>query len=251
MILPTFTRDEVIKELKQVNAILDERARSYFYYNEKIIKSQLRRTGKYERVFHCEYHGQEYYERFEFNLDGNSIFIGAGSVMTLFNDTKGRFVLLHLPFKSLPEDQYIRGSLELRIFSGHFVERFFERLGINGNGKTLIDKTMVVVDKLQSIVPSTYEDEVIRRHGEPTLTYKFLQEGDKDYECSYFGDGDIAIVERYGVVPVWRTYITKEMLFKSQVDYTNKPHIQEGIQLGKKFSDKIKAPQTEEPPTYS
>lgn len=237
MILPTFTRNEVIRELKQANEILYDRARNYFSYNEKIILSKMRKSGRYERVFHCEFNNQQYYEKFEYLLDGGSIFINQGSVLTIFNDVKGRFILLHHPFKTLPEDKHVRGSLELRIFAGHFVERYFERLGINEEGKTLIDKTLVILDNMQSFVPSTIEDEVIRRHGEPSLTYTFLQEGEKDYECSYIGDGDIAIVERYGVVPVWRTYITKEMLFKSQTNYINRPDIQEGIRFAKEASE--------------
>ena len=251
MILPTFTREEVINELKHANTILYDRAQNYFFYNEKIIKSKILKTGVFHRVFHCEYNNQQYHEKFDFFLKGNGIYINQGSVITVLQDDKGRFVLLHHPFRTMPEDKYIRGSLELRIFTGHFVERYFERQGINGKGETLIEKVLFILDNMQSLVPSTYDDEIIRRHGEPSLTYTFLQEGEKDYECSYIGDGDIAIVERYGVVPVWRTYITKEMLFKSQLDCINRTEMQEGIQLGKRISDKMKLAHKEETPKYS
>ena len=241
MILATFTRDEVIQEMEQASNLLAERAQGFLSYNRKAIASKIRKDGVFKRVFHCVYKGQEYYQRHEFIIDGDYFNGNRGSVITTFQDDKGRFVLIHNPIKNLPDDEYLRGSLELKIFSGHFVERFFERTGMSGEGKSLIEKAFIVLDNLQTICAATTDDEVYRRHGEPTLTYRFLQEGPKDYECTYINDSDIAIVECYGNVPVWRTYISEEMLHKSQSDYINRPDIQEGVQIAKELSEKYKS----------
>ena len=110
---------------------------------------------------------------------------------------------------------------------------------MNGTGLSLIEKTMVILSEKQPLCVSTVDDDVIRRYGEPSLPFRFLQEGVKETECTYINDGDIAIVERYGLVPVWRTFIAKEMLFDSQREFVERPEIQEGIQVAKEFSSKM------------
>jgi hypothetical protein len=44
----------------------------------------------------------------------------------------------------------------------------------------------------------------------------FLGKDERLCECLFHNGGDISIVESYGPIRVWRTYITKEMLFESQ-----------------------------------
>ena len=46
----------------------------------------------------------------------------------------------------------------------------------------------------------------------------FLSNSERLCECVYLEGGDISIVESYGPVSVWRTFITKEMLFESQTE---------------------------------
>lgn len=239
MILTTFTRGEVIEKLHQAADLFEERSRNFCYHNQKVMVARLKKKKEEDKLFSCELNGQRYYQKYTYSLSNGYIMSNSSSVATVLNDSKGVFVLLHSPLFRQASDFYLRTSLELRIFSGHFVNRFFERSGRNAADMTLIDKTMVILEEMQSIIPSTVEDEVIRRHGEPSLPFTFLQEGKKEVECSYLNDGDIAIVERYGPVPVWRTYVPKEMLFDSQREFVDKPEIQEGIQFAKGISSKM------------
>ena len=239
MVLSTFTRGEVIEKLKQAAELFDERSRSYCYHNQKAIVSRLKKNKRESKLFSCELDGQRYYQKHTFWIENGYIAGNHSSVVTILNDPKGVFVLIHSPLFRQASDYFMKTSLELRIFSGHFVSRFFERTGRDATNMTLVDKTIIILEQMQSFIPSTVEDEVIRRHGEPSLPFTFLQEGKKEIECSYINDGDIAIVERYGPVPVWRTYVVKEMLFDSQRVFVDKPEIQEGIQLAKDISSKL------------
>ncbi len=239
MILTTFTRGEVIEKLHQAADLFEERSRNYCYQNQKVMVVRLKKKKEEVKFFSCELDGQRYYQKYTYCLSSGYIMSNSSSVVTVLSDSKGVFVLLHSPLFSRANDYYMKTSLELRVFSGHFVNRFFERTGRSSINMTLVDKTMVILEQMQSMVPSTVDDEVIRRHGEPSLPFVFLQEGKKEVECSYLNDGDIAIVERYGPVPVWRTYVAKEMLFNSQREFVDKPEIQEGIQFAKDVSSKL------------
>lgn len=239
MILTSFTRGEVIEKLHHVADLFEERSSNYCYQNKKVMVARLKKKKEENKMFSCELDGQRYYQKYTFIIRNGYISSSCSSVATILNDSKGVFVLLHSPLFRQASDYYMKTSLELRIFSGHFINRFFERTGRNATNMTLIDKTMVILEQMQSLVPSTVDDEVIRRHGEPSLPFTFLQEGEKEVECSYLNDGDVAIVERYGPVPVWRTYVPKEMLFDSQLEFVDKPEIQEGIQFAKDISTKL------------
>lgn len=239
MILGTFSRDDILKTFRHVASVLEERAHGYYYHNEKAVLKKLRSSGEFRRVFSCEIDRQRYFEAITFYLSNGVIDSGRQSILTEFKDDKGSFVLMHHPDPCYSDDVYIKSSWELRIFSSHYVERFFERTGMNGTGLSLIEKTMVILSEKQPLCVSTVDDDVIRRYGEPSLPFRFLQEGVKETECTYINDGDIAIVERYGLVPVWRTFIAKEMLFDSQREFVERPEIQEGIQVAKEFSSKM------------
>ena len=239
MILRTFTRDEVIKTLHKAFDVFDERARNYCYHNGKSLIIKIKRQKKVDKIFSCEIDGQRYSEKFIFMIRDGYISAYPHSVVTVFNDSREPLVLVHSPINDYAKDYFFRTSLELRVFSAHFINRFFERSGRESEEMNLIDKTMIILSDMQSISASTVNDEVIRRYGEPALSFAFLQEGKKETECSYLNDGDIAIVERYGPVPVWRTYVSKDMLFKEQLDFVDRPDIQEGVQAAKEISKQL------------
>ena len=240
MILPSFTREEILAEFKHVSSLFEERANSFYSYNSKVINKKLAKSGLYFKVFSCELKHQRYYERIDYILEGKDIHLQRRSIFTVFKDELGVFVLVHSPIRSFSEDVYIKSSMELRVLSAHFLNRYIERTGKAEAAKDLIDKVLIFLVESQGLSASTVDDDVIRRYGEPTLPYVFLSEGAKETECTYTGDGDIAIIERYGLVPVWRTYITKEMLFQTQADYINRQKIQEGIQFAKDVSEILK-----------
>lgn len=240
MILESFSREDLLKTFHRIASVLEDRAHGYYSHNEKSIVNRLRVSGEYKRVFSCEVDKQRYYEVFNFGLARkDEVGINRMSILTVFNDVKGQFVIIHNPNPCYSDDMYISSSWELRLFTAHFVERFYERTGRDGTGCSLIDKTIFILSKMQNLCASTVDDTVIRRYGEPALRFRFLQEGVKETECAYINDGDVAIVERYGLVPVWRTYISKEMLFDSQIEFVDKPEIQEGIQMAKSISAKL------------
>lgn len=239
MILGTFTRAELLKTFHKIADVFEERAHGFCNYNQKAILKRLKGSGEYTKVFSCEIDGQRYYETFHFfsskeGIDGKRL-----SIVTVFKDAKGTFVLAHNPNPSPVDDVYYKSSMELKLFSSHYIDRFFERTGKDVFGRSLEEKVMLILSENQPLSVATVDDSVIRRYGEPSLPYTFLREGKKEIECVYINDGDIAIVERYGLVPVWRTFIPKEMLFESQREYVDRDDIQEGIQTAKDFSNKL------------
>ena len=76
----------------------------------------------------------------------------------------------------------------------------------------------VILESNTNIGPASVDDSVIRRYSEPSLKMNFLINSERLCECVYLEGGDISIVESYGPVSVWRTFITKEMLFESQTE---------------------------------
>ena len=239
MILGTFTRAEILKTFHKIADVFEERARGFCYYNQKSILKKLKGSGEYTKVFSCEIEGQRYYETFHFLPSKDGIDGNRQSIVTVFKDAKGTFVLAHNPNPSPVDDVYYKSSMELKLFSSHYVDRFYERTGKDVSGISLEEKVLLLLSENQPLSVATVDDSVIRRYGEPSLPYTFLQDGKKETECVYINDGDIAIVERYGPVPVWRTFIPKDMLFDSQREYVDRDDIQEGIQSAKDYSKKL------------
>ena len=87
---------------------------------------------------------------------------------------------------------------------------------MSSDGLGLHEMVQVILESNTNIVPASIDDSVIKRYGEPSLKMNFLSKEERFCECVYLDEGDIAIVESYGPVSVWRTFISKEMLFESQ-----------------------------------
>jgi hypothetical protein len=58
----------------------------------------------------------------------------------------------------------------------------------------------------------------VKKYEKTRLSAKFLDTAQFQTWYASSRRGDLAIVEQYGTIPVWRTFISKEMLFKDQVN---------------------------------
>ena len=67
-------------------------------------------------------------------------------------------------------------------------------------------------------VHGSFDDNIISRFHEPSLNVPFLAKENRRISCECYKNGDIAIVEYYDKITVSRTYITKDMLFDSQLN---------------------------------
>jgi hypothetical protein len=135
-------------------------------------------------------------------------------------------------------------TLIISVYTEHFLNRFCERLGLCDADELLLEKACLFYDSKDINVASSQEDEIIRRHGEPSLEVAFLPKENRKVECVCFKTGDIAVVEKYDTIPVWRTYITEEMLFGSQKnDASYIETVAESIEIQDTEEDKQWVPQ--------
>lgn len=211
MITSTFSYEELLKTMQKAASLLKERCEGYAYHNQDLIFRKARKSALV-RVVSCEIEHQRYYQKFFIKCEGKRVGYQSTSVVTQLQDENRKYVITFNPL-TLHEPLI---SSKIRLFTEHYLNRYFERNQLNSDGLELHEMVQAILESNTNVVPASIDDNVIRRYGEPALKMKFLSKEERFCECVYLDNGDIAIVESYGPVSVWRTFITKEMLFKSQ-----------------------------------
>lgn len=211
MITSTFSYEELLKIMQKAASLLKERCEGYIYHNQDLISRKAKKSSLI-RVVSCELEHQRYYQKFFIKYDGKGIAYPSTSVVTVFLHDNRKYVIAYNPLTL--HDPHIPGKI--RLFTEHYLHRYFERNQLNSDGLDLHEMVQAIFESNTNIVPASIDDNVIKRYGEPALKMNFLSKEERFYECVYLDGGDIAIVEAYGPVSVWRTFISKEMLFKSQ-----------------------------------
>ena len=213
MILSTFSYEQLLKTMQKAASLLQERCEGYAYHNQNVIFRKAKKKAL-TRVVSCEIDHQRYYQKFFLKCEGNRIGYQCTSVVTVLLHENRKYVVTYNPL-TLHEPLI---SSKIRLFTEHYLNRYFERNGYDAQGKELHEMVQAILESNTNIVPASVDDSVIRRYGEPSLKMNFLSKEERLCECVYLEGGDIAIVESYGPVSVWRTFITKEMLFESQTE---------------------------------
>ena len=211
MITSTFSYEELLKTMQKAASLLQERCEGYAYHNQDTIFRRAKKQAL-TRVVSCEIEHQRYYQKFFIKCEGKRVGYQATSAVTVFLHENRKYVICYNPLTL--HDQLIPSKI--RIFTEHYLNRYFERNKLNPEGLELHEMVQAIFESSANIVPASIDDNVIKRYGEPALKMNFLSKEERFCECVYLDEGDISIVESYGPVSVWRTFISKDMLFESQ-----------------------------------
>ena len=211
MITSTFSYEELLKTMQRAASLLQERCEGYAYHNQDTIFRRAKKQAL-TRVVSCEIEHQRYYQKFFIKCEGKRVGYQSTSVVTILQHENRKYVITFNPL-TLHEPMI---PSKIRLFSEHYLNRYFERNQMSSDGLGLHEMVQAILESNTNIVPASIDDSVIKRYGEPSLKMNFLSKEERFCECVYLDEGDIAIVESYGPVSVWRTFISKEMLFESQ-----------------------------------
>ena len=239
MILDTFTYKELYSTLLSVYREIADRAHGFAGPNLKKLRG-LCKNGEYHRPFYATIKNQRYRLGVVYQQCPKGVFVGIRALHTVISNNNRKLVI---EAKSL-ENSGPTLTLLISVYTEHFLNRFCERSQQCIDDLPLLEKACLFYDNKDINVASSREDEIIRRHGEPSLEVAFLPKENRNIECFCFKTGDIAIVEKYDTIPVWRTYITEDMLFASQKNDTSYIEtVAESVEIQDTEADKQWVPQ--------
>ena len=226
MITSTFSYEELLKTMQRAASLLQERCEGYAYHNQDTIFRRAKKQAL-TRVVSCEIEHQRYYQKFFIKCEGKRVGYQSTSVVTILQHENRKYVITFNPL-TLHEPMI---PSKIRLFTEHYLNRYFERNQMSSDGLGLHEMVQAILESNTNIVPASIDDSVIKRYGEPSLKMNFLSKEERFCECVYLDEGDIAIVESYGPVSVWRTFISKEMLFESQKEDEYYKEAQDAIDI--------------------
>ena len=213
MILETFTHKEIYTTLRKAYTILQDRSKSYLSNNYNKIFS-LCKDNDYERVVQGTINNQRFSLGVCYKRIGKSVIYGANTLHTVFLCGYRKFVIKMYPYGPNVESvQY-----GIAYFTEHFLNRFCERLHLCPSDTPLLEKARLYDMNTDLKIHGSFDDNIISRFHEPSLNVPFLAKENRRISCECYKNGDIAIVEYYDKITVSRTYITKDMLFDSQLN---------------------------------
>ena len=218
MILDTFTREELISTFLKVIPIFKQRATNYSEHNvNKLFKKT--KDNVYYKYFTGVIDGQRYYYDVEFIRKGKGISIGEGPITTIINNDRRKLVITFHP----DADPNLDDGDSLKVLTEHFLTRYCERMGLTSDDMALIDKYYAFGRSEQKSYGATVCGDFLKKYGNTKLKAAFLDQEKFSVWYAASRRGDIAIVELYGNIPVWRTFISETMLYESQ---TSDPYYQ-------------------------
>lgn len=216
MILDTFTHHEMFTTLRAAYKTLTDRAAAYLSHNSKEIYF-LCNNGKYERIISGVINRQRYTLGTEYQrISKGHIIFGCNTLYTVFYHGNSQMLVKMYPYG--PEDNPRYG---IGYFTEHYMNRFCERLNLCDSNTPLLDKARLFDNNTDLRIHGSFEDNIINRFYEPSLEAPFLPKENRRTKCECLKNGDISIVEYYDNIAVYRTYITKDMLFKNQLNDTS------------------------------
>lgn len=222
MILDTFTKDELLSTLKGVIPIFKERAQNFMAHNARDIAKKAK-YGAFYKTISGVIDGQRYYYNVVYVKNKDYLEMGNGPLITVVSNGKRNLVVELHDW----EDPNSTDGTYLKVFTEHFLTRFCDRMGFDVEKMSLIDKTNAFGANEEGHYSSTVLGDFMRKYDKTKLNAKFLDTTIFKTWYAASRRGDIAIVEQYGSVPVWRTFISKEMLFEDQVNDPNYRMIKE------------------------
>lgn len=213
MILETFTKEELLSTLKEVVPIFQQRAKNYLAHNTKELAKKVK-SGIYKKCITGVINGQRYYYNVLYFGKKEQIDVANGWLQTIVQVGKRNLVI---EFSEHQDSNSTDGSY-IKILTEHFLTRFCERMGLNMENKSPIEKAQAFADLESGDYSSSALGDFIKKYEKTKLEARFLETTNFKTWYASSSRGDIAIVEQYGSIPVWRTFISKEMLFEDQVN---------------------------------
>lgn len=213
MILDTFTKEELISTLKNVVPIFRQRAENFMGNNVKKLSKQVKGV-EYPKIFSGIIDGQRYYYEVVYRRDRDTIEMGDGPLTTVVTCGKRNLAVV---FQAFQDPESLDGSY-LKILTEHFLTRYCERTGMDVEKMSIIDKVKAWGHGGSGFYTSVGCGEFLKKYQKTHLKARFL---DTEIFKTWYAasrKGDIAIVEQYGSIPVWRTFIAEEMLHDSQIE---------------------------------
>ena len=213
MILDTFTKEELLSTLIKVIPIFKQRAKSYLTYNAKELAKKLK-SGIYKKCITGVVDGQRYYYNVIYFGDKKNVDVANGYLQTVVQVGKRNLVI---EFSEFEDPNYTDGSY-IKILTEHFLTRFCERMGLSMENMSAIEKAHAFANMESGYYSSTVLGDFVKKYEKTRLEARFLETTPFKTWYASSSRGDIAIVEQYGTIPVWRTFISREMLFENQVN---------------------------------
>lgn len=213
MILDTFTKEELLSTLIKVIPIFKQRAKSYLTYNAKELAKKLK-SGIYKKCITGVVDGQRYYYNVIYFGDKKNVDVANGYLQTVVQVGKRNLVI---EFSEFEDPNSIDGSY-IKILTEHFLTRFCERMGLSMENMSAIEKAHAFANMESGYYSSTVLGDFVKKYEKTRLEARFLETTPFKTWYASSSRGDIAIVEQYGTIPVWRTFISREMLFENQVN---------------------------------
>ena len=213
MILDTFTKEELLSTLIKVIPIFKQRAKSYLTYNAKELAKKLK-SGIYKKCITGVVDGQRYYYNVIYFGDKKNVDVANGYLQTVVQVGKRNVVIEFSEF----EDPNSTDGSYIKILTEHFLTRFCERMGLSMENMSAIEKAHAFANMESGYYSSTVLGDFVKKYEKTRLEARFLETTPFKTWYASSSRGDIAIVEQYGTIPVWRTFISREMLFENQVN---------------------------------
>ena len=218
MVLDTFTREELISTFLKVVPIFKKRAVNYTEHNVNDLFKKIK-DGVYYKCFTGIVDGQRYYYDVAYTRNGKGVSLGEGPISTIVNNDRRKLVITFHP----DADPNSKDGDYLKVHTEHFLTRYCERLGLESDDMTLIEKSNAFGRSEDNSYGATVCGNFLKKYGDTRLKATFLNQEDFSVWYAASHRGDVAIVELYGKIPVWRTFISEAMLYDSQ---TNDPYYQ-------------------------
>lgn len=212
MILDTFTKEELISAFLKVVPIFKKRAVNYTEHNADNLYRKTK-DGVYYKYYTGIIDGQRYYYDVAYIRKGKGVSIGEGPITTIINNDRRKLVITFHP----DADPNSKDGNFIKVFTEHFLSRYCERMGMETDNMTLVDKYYAFGRTEKDNYGATICGDFLKKYENSKLKATFLDQ--KDFSIWYGSSrrGDIVIIEMYGNIPVWRTFISETMLYDSQV----------------------------------
>lgn len=213
MILDTFTKEELIYTLTKVVSIFEQRAANFMSYNAQDIVKRARK-GQYYKTFSGVVDRQRFYYNVVYTLENDYIKMGRGPLFTVVPNGRRNLIVEFHSF----EDPKSRDGSYLRIYTEHFLTRFCERMGLPVESMSVVEKANAFGGNNPLNYSATQLGDFLTKYTRSRLNANFLDKEDFNIWFASSPKGDVAVIEAYGSIPVWRTFISEEMLRQSQTD---------------------------------
>ena len=182
-------------------------------YNAKELAKKLK-SGIYKKCITGVVDGQRYYYNVIYFGDKKNVDVANGYLQTVVQVGKRNLVIEFSEF----EDPNSTDGSYIKILTEHFLTRFCERMGLSMENMSAIEKAHAFANMESGYYSSTVLGDFVKKYEKTRLEARFLETTPFKTWYASSSRGDIAIVEQYGTIPVWRTFISREMLFENQVN---------------------------------